>query len=114
MLKKLNFIEKSKIVKSYEILDFKQGKDFYYIKIKLVFTDESEFYVREFISEKDYLYSYHWQNKDGKLRIRWDNAPHHKDMKTFPHHKHSPKLEESTEIGFEEILLFIEEKMKKE
>ena len=57
MLKKLNFIEKSKIVKSYEIQDFKQGKDFYYIKIKLVFIDESEFYVREFTSEKDYLYS---------------------------------------------------------
>jgi hypothetical protein len=70
--------------------------------------------VRELISEKDYPCSCHWQNKDGKLRIRWDNAPHHKDMKTFPHHKHSPKLEESTEIGFEEILLFIEEKMKKE
>ena len=105
MLKKLNFIEKSKIVISYEILDFKQGKDFYCIKIKLVFTDGSEFYVREFISEKDYLYSYHWQNKDGKLRIRLENASHH---------KHSPKLEESTEIGFEEIMKFIEEKMKKE
>jgi hypothetical protein len=25
-------------------------------------------------------YSFHWQYKDGSLRIRWDNAPHHKSM----------------------------------
>jgi len=63
MLKKLSFIEKSKIVKSYEIQDFKQGKDFFYIKIKLIFTDESECYIREFTSETGYLYSYYWQGK---------------------------------------------------
>jgi len=111
MLKTLSFIEESKIVKSYEIQDFKQGKDSYYLKIKLILIDESEFCNREYTSEREYLYSYHWQNKDGKLRIRWDNAPHHKEIKTFPHHKHSPDLRESTEIGLEEIMRFMETKM---
>ncbi len=114
MLKILRFIEKSKIVKSFEIQDFKQGNNFYYYRIELILVDESLLYVREYVSDVDYLYSYHWQDREGKLRIRWDNAPHHKNMKTFPHHKHSPNLEETTEIGFEEIMLFIEEKMKKE
>jgi len=41
----------------------------------------------------DYNYSYHWQNKNGKMIIRWDNDPHHKNLKTYPHHKHSPNLE---------------------
>jgi len=28
-------------------------------------------------------------------------------MKTFPHHKHTPELEESNEIGLEEVLSVI-------
>ena len=33
-------------------------------------------------------YSFHWQSADGKLRKRWDNAPHHPEMSTHPHHVH--------------------------
>ena len=33
-------------------------------------------------------YSYHWQNAVGHLRMRWDNAPHHRDVPTQPHHVH--------------------------
>lgn len=33
-------------------------------------------------------YSYHWQNAAGDLRMRWDNAPHHQDVPTQPHHVH--------------------------
>ena len=33
-------------------------------------------------------YSYHWQDKDGKLIKRWDNAPHHPNIKTHPNHLH--------------------------
>lgn len=34
-------------------------------------------------------YSYHWQDKDGRLRKRWDNAPHFPDLPHFPHHIHT-------------------------
>lgn len=34
-------------------------------------------------------YSFHWQNATGELRIRWDNAPHHPEVHTHPHHVHS-------------------------
>ena len=33
-------------------------------------------------------YSFHWQNAQGKLRRRWDNAPHHPELSNAPHHVH--------------------------
>ena len=33
-------------------------------------------------------YRFHWQTKDGNLIKRWDNARHHPEIKTFPHHLH--------------------------
>jgi hypothetical protein len=33
-------------------------------------------------------YRYHLQASDGKLVSRWDNAPHHSDVATFPDHRH--------------------------
>ena len=33
-------------------------------------------------------YSFHWQDAGGELRRRWDNAPHHPEVPTHPHHVH--------------------------
>ena len=33
-------------------------------------------------------YSFHWQGADGQLRSRWDNAAHHPEVPTHPHHVH--------------------------
>ena len=33
-------------------------------------------------------YSFHWQKADGALLRRWDNAPHHSEIPSFPHHIH--------------------------
>ena len=33
-------------------------------------------------------YSFHWQDTDGQLRGRWDNAAHHPEAPTHPHHVH--------------------------
>lgn len=42
MIKTLEALDKSSIVKDYEILDYKQGKNFYFIKIKAVLINNSE------------------------------------------------------------------------
>jgi hypothetical protein len=34
-------------------------------------------------------YSFHWQDVEGKLKCRWDNAPHHPELPNAPHHKHN-------------------------
>jgi hypothetical protein len=33
-------------------------------------------------------YSFQWQAEDGTLRKRWDNAAHHPEVPTHPHHLH--------------------------
>lgn len=33
-------------------------------------------------------YSFHWQRADGGLICRWNNAPHHPEIASFPHHLH--------------------------
>jgi len=46
MLRELELLEKSPIVKSFEILDYKDGSDFYFLKIKALLVDGSILYVR--------------------------------------------------------------------
>ena len=48
MLRTLELLDKSKVIKEYEILDFKQGEDFYFLKIKAVLLDDSELYTRKY------------------------------------------------------------------
>jgi len=33
-------------------------------------------------------YKYQWQSPEGNLLKRWDNAPHHRELNTFPDHVH--------------------------
>ena len=35
-------------------------------------------------------YSYHFQDPYNALIFRYDSAPHHRGLPTFPHHKHLP------------------------
>ena len=46
MQKTLVLLETSVLINSYEITDFKQGPDFYYIKAKVILTDGSELFIR--------------------------------------------------------------------
>ncbi|BAD84499.1 hypothetical protein, conserved [Thermococcus kodakarensis KOD1] len=99
-------LEKSEMVRSYEILDYKEGSDFYFLKIRAELIDGSVLHIREFVSNEEYNYSFQWQ-RDSELIIRWDNAPHHKDLPTFPHHKHvgsEKNVLPSSEITLEEVL----------
>ncbi len=52
-------------------------------------------------------YSYYWLTSDNELRIGWDNAPHHKQLDSFPHHKHvgrQDNLQSSAESCLEEVM----------
>ena len=62
-------------------------------RYRLTLQDESLLELFEFfIIESDKVtvikYSFHWQTKDGKLIKRWDNAAHHPEIITNPHHLH--------------------------
>jgi len=52
-------------------------------------------------------YSYYWLTSDNKLKIGWDNAPHHTRLETHPHHKHVGRrenLQPSKETNLEEVM----------
>jgi len=52
-------------------------------------------------------YSYYWLTADNHLKIGWDNAPHHANLTTFPHHKHIERqdnLVDSLETCLEAVL----------
>ena len=59
------------------------------------------------ISSKD-KYKYQLMDAQNNMVFRYDNAPHHNDVKSFPHHKHLPtETVESEEPDFLDILLEI-------
>jgi len=62
------------------------------IEGELFFIDESKLHFIEFVNVKKtvevYKYSYHYQDRNRDLIFRYDMAPHHREIKTFPHHKH--------------------------
>lgn len=59
------------------------------LKVKVKLIDDSSLFIYEIHTPDFNKYSYHWQNKKGAMLIRWDNKPHWKHLKTFPHHKHT-------------------------
>jgi len=104
MLKTLELLNKSKIIHSFKELDFKQGQDFYFLKCFATLRDGTELHIREYISSTEIAYAYHWQDAQGKLISRWDNAPHHPEIKTHPHHKLVPEAKESKITDLEDVL----------
>ena len=86
-----------------------------FLDCSVVMIDGSTLYVTEYFTisgeniKRD-KYSYHLQ-KRGELIIRWDNAPHHRELSTFPYHLHDKHgVHESKEMIMNEILDVISEK----
>ena len=80
------------------------------IEGELFFTDESRLHFIEFVNVKEtievYKYSYHYQDRNSDLIFRYDMAPHHQEIKTFPYHKHiySNNVIEASTPAFAQIL----------
>jgi hypothetical protein len=104
----------SPVAISFRILDYRAGKDFQYFKIEVVIKDGPILFIREYQSLTDFKYSYHWQRADNTLISRWDNAPHHPDSSTYPHHRHTSKhqIEPFPEARFAAVLAYIEQELK--
>jgi hypothetical protein len=86
----IKIIEKhGALIASWKIIEYDQDGPNLRLKAEFEFMDGSRFFVRQVVlKEFTFKDAYHWQDKEGKLRCRWDNAPHWPDMPTHPHHKH--------------------------
>lgn len=86
-------------------------------KLRLVFKDNS--FMDVWLSE-DGDYAYHWERRrqDGTI-YRWDNAPHHPEVPTFPEHFHdgeenvvaSSELSANAPSALREVLLFVRRRL---
>ena len=71
-------------------------------------------HVWEHATPKFQRYAYH-VSKGTQLVIRWDNAPHHRQVNTFPHHKHVKEdILASKEMSIEDILEELEKMIQRE
>ncbi len=80
------------IVTSIEIIDEFVTEVSGFIDCKATLIDGSVMFLTEFVKIESSTfvrdkYSYHMQN-EGQMVFRYDNAPHHREISTFPHHKH--------------------------
>jgi len=70
-----------------------------------------EFVVAKTNEIQTLTYRIHWQEKDGSLKRRWDNAPHHTEIPTFPHHVHLGPAEDvgsSEPMTIMNVIAFLE------
>jgi len=77
------------IIKATEFFSTTERYGFQIFKIRLRLVDGSSFRIWEkrFKSSLQ-RYSYYWLDALDNQIIGWDNAPHHPEIETFPHHKH--------------------------
>ena len=100
----------SEIVADYSVTTFQRLGNAYSLVAKVELKDNSVLYVKDYLfPDNKRKYSFHWQQADGTLIVRWDNSPHHQ-VSSFPHHKHLPN---SIEVSNERTLRDIMEVIKK-
>ncbi|MBF0516731.1 MAG: hypothetical protein HQK97_06375 [Nitrospirae bacterium] len=101
----LKYIDAADFIESYDYLDYKEWNEGFYYKLRIILKDGSALLATEYVDDLQRNYSFHWQSSDNDIIIRWDNAPHHKELLTFPHHKHiHHKVIESMVVSLEDVL----------
>ena len=86
-------------------------------KLRLNLTDGS-FLDIWLSADKDYAYHWEQRRQSGRL-YRWDNAPHHRHVGTFPAHFHDgdentiieSHLSSVPEVALRQILSFVRQRL---
>ena len=109
----ISALHESKLFTSIDVLNLIDEDTVKLIKVRAKVLDGTILYITE-LHTKDYQkYSYHWQKESGELIKRWDNKPHWKYLKTFPHHKHeNDKVLPSYRINIDDVIKTIKERIK--
>lgn len=77
---------------------------------RIAFIDGFALDFRELLSTSEHDYRFHWMDASKKMIVRWDTAPHYKNLENFPYHKHlSRGVSSSEEMDFIAVLDHIKE-----
>lgn len=113
MLHIVHALRQSPAVKQVQVLDLIDEATVKHLQCRAELADGSTLHVNESSIMGKNKYSYHWQDAQNKLIVRWDNAPHHPRISSFPHHRHEGGgVHESPRVSIDEVLLEIEEHFK--
>lgn len=105
------------LMAAYQLNVDRKTQELAFISGQIDFIDGSTLDFKEFVEKGDkgiekYKYGYNYR-KNSNLLFRYDNAsdPGAKQLKSFPHHKHTTdgRIVESHEVAFEEVLKEITE-----
>ena len=112
------FLEKfTHIIENYILNKEKLSDEKGLIDGEVYFNDESRLDFMEAVdtSKKGKnKYSYHYMDDDKKMILRYDNAKHHREILTFPHHKHTKdEIIPSEEPELKDVLSEIEKEIIK-
>lgn len=84
---------------------------------KIVFEDGHSLEFTEVVDTEQVdkvKYRYHYMDASQKLIFRYDNAPHHPQVASFPHHKHTIRsVKASKEPGLQSVLFEISKRRRK-
>ena len=89
---------------------FGPGEETVYLKGQITIIDSSTLEISIFATksrEKLYIdkYRLHYRNNVGQMLFRYDNSPHHPEIDSYPHHKHTPaKIRPSNIPSIKDIL----------
>jgi hypothetical protein len=87
---------------------FDGAGDSYMLKIRVELKNGWLMDCWEHKTPKIGRYSFH-VFRDSEMVVRWDNAPHHPEVSTFPYHKHvGEAIQDSEEMGVEQVLAELE------
>lgn len=104
-----NWLNTIKVISKFKVISYKEWDKGFYYKLEIKIVDNSSLYAKEYSDFNERNYSFHWQKNTGKLIIRWDNAPHHKNLGNFPFHKHiNNKTVESKEMTLKDAINYID------
>jgi hypothetical protein len=109
----VSLLRESKLFSDIEVLELIDEDTIKVIKVRAKVIDGTILFIHEIFRINSHKYSYHWQEKDGKVIIRWDNSPHWKKVKTFPYHKHiADDVFSCQKMSISDVISEIEGKIK--
>ena len=84
---RLNWLIEREVVET----EYDEDADSGLIGGNITFKDGSCLYFKEVLFSQTREYRFHYMDRKQNLILRWDSAPHHKKIKTFPYHVHTSK-----------------------
>ena len=96
-------------IREIESLSEEKRKSLFLRNSKIILSDFSCLYIKEIWKDEQLLkYSYYWFSANNQRILGWDNAPHHNQVKCFPHHKHTAEgVKPSDERNLTDVIEYI-------